>query len=135
VTITTVVGAVIVDSVDTPTRLVAARRSGSHAGRWEFPGGKVESEEDAKSAVVREVLEELGALTEVASEVAPAGSGWAISDALVLRLFLVRVVQGTLMPGTSHDLIEWVGSEEIDELDWLPSDRSALASVRRSLGW
>jgi 8-oxo-dGTP diphosphatase len=32
----------------------------AHAGLWEFPGGKVESEENPRLALAREVREELG---------------------------------------------------------------------------
>ena len=44
-----VVGAAIVDDLDRPTRLLAARRTGppALAGGWELPGGKVDPGEDA----------------------------------------------------------------------------------------
>ncbi|AWH88077.1 8-oxo-dGTP diphosphatase MutT [Limnobaculum parvum] len=40
---------------------VTQRLKGSHlAGYWEFPGGKVESGEDARQALKRELYEEVG---------------------------------------------------------------------------
>jgi 8-oxo-dGTP diphosphatase len=35
------------------------------AGKWEFPGGKIEDGEDAHEAVIREILEELAMRIEV----------------------------------------------------------------------
>ncbi|WP_067779257.1 NUDIX domain-containing protein [Actinomyces vulturis] len=56
-----VVGACLVDSLDTPTHLIAARRSYPEhlAGRYEFPGGKVEHGESPAKALCRELMEEL----------------------------------------------------------------------------
>ena len=58
-----VVGAAIVRD----GRVLAARRTAppEAAGRWELPGGKVESGETPDAALVREVAEELGCTVAV----------------------------------------------------------------------
>lgn len=44
-----------------PLVLIAKRRKGAHLGGfWEFPGGRIEADENAEQAAVREVHEELG---------------------------------------------------------------------------
>ena len=52
----------IVDDLDHPTRLLAARRTEppALAGGWEFPGGKVDPGESPLAALHREIREELG---------------------------------------------------------------------------
>jgi len=48
--------------IDSDGRLLLQQRPAGkhHAGLWEFPGGKVESEENPRFALVREIGEELG---------------------------------------------------------------------------
>lgn len=41
---------------------------GPHAGRWELPGGKLETGEDPPQALIREIQEELGIRVEVGEE-------------------------------------------------------------------
>ena len=56
-----VVGAVIVDDLRHPRRVLAARRAtpAPLTGRWEFPGGKVEDGELPEAALRREIREKL----------------------------------------------------------------------------
>jgi 8-oxo-dGTP diphosphatase len=126
-----VVGAVIIDD----GRVLAARRSrpAEIAGRWEFPGGKAEVGEDPRDALVREIREELSASIAVGDEVRGDGAGWPISAGYVLRLFRASVISRELQPGDDHDLLRWLAPEDLESLDWLPSDRLALPFVRASV--
>ena len=47
------------------TILIAKRGSGIHAGKWEFPGGKVVAHESHEQALKREIYEELSIIIEV----------------------------------------------------------------------
>jgi len=131
-----VVGAVLVDVPDSPSRVLAARRRCGPAepnGRWEFPGGKVEPGEEPADALRRELAEELALDAVVTTEVGD-GTGWVISDRFVLRLFAAHIVAGAATPGPDHDAVRWLGAEELDSVDWLDSDRAALPLVRKFLG-
>jgi 8-oxo-dGTP diphosphatase len=127
-----VVGAVIVDS----GRVLAARRTrpAELAGQWEFPGGKAELGENPRAALAREIREELGVSVALGAEVLDGESPWRISDQYVLRLFLASCVDAELTPGADHDQLQWVAASDLDEVDWLASDRLALQAVRTALG-
>ncbi|WP_091537907.1 NUDIX domain-containing protein [Modestobacter sp. DSM 44400] len=132
--VTQVVGAALVD--DRRRVLVAQRRSGSLAGLWEFPGGKVESGEDDLAAVVRECREELGVdvvpeafLGEVPLDGVVAGGA---PGASTLRVWWGRVVGGKPV-AHEHSEVRWLPAEALEELDWIPADRPLLPAVRTLL--
>jgi len=120
----TVVGAAILRD----GRVLAARRTSpaAAAGRWEFPGGKVEPGETPEAALAREVTEELGCRVEV--------TGWLagevpISAAHTLAVALASLVDGEPRP-VEHDLVRWLAAGELDDVDWLEADRPFLAELR-----
>jgi 8-oxo-dGTP diphosphatase len=119
-----VVGAAIVRD----GRVLAARRTfpAEAAGRWEFPGGKVEAGETPESALVREVAEELGCTIAV--------TGWlpgevGIGDRHVLTVAVADLVGGEPHPH-EHDEVRWLGADELGDVDWLEPDRPFLAHLR-----
>jgi 8-oxo-dGTP diphosphatase len=109
-------------------RVLAARRTRpvNAAGRWELPGGKVESGEDPGAALVREIAEELGCAVEVRTWLA---GRTRIGAGLVLRIATAAIVSGEPEPH-EHDAVRWLGPHELDEVDWLDSDRPFLGALR-----
>lgn len=130
-----VVGAIIVDDLARPSQVCAARRTSPEAlaGLWEFPGGKVEYGETPEVALVREISEELAATIAVGPEVPHASGAWPVSAKYVMRLYFAQVLSGHLVPGDSHDQLQWVKPEKLDRIEWLPSDAGAIATVQTCL--
>ena len=123
-----IVGAAIVAD----GRLLACERSEPPevAGRWEFPGGKVEPGESDLEALVRECEEELGivvAVKERVGEDVPLAHGWA-----VLRVWLAEIVSGEPQP-LEHSRLRWLGLHELDSVSWLPADAPIVAEVAKVL--
>ena len=108
-------------------RVLAARRTApaSAAGRWEFPGGKVEPGETDDDSLVREVDEELGVRIRVDRWLAGAEE---IGERYLLRVAVATLVAGEPAP-TEHDLVRWLAADELDDVDWLDADLPFLTEL------
>jgi 8-oxo-dGTP diphosphatase len=127
-----VVGAAIVDDLERPTSMLAARRTGppALAGGWELPGGKVEPGEDAVIALHREIREELGVPVELGREIpGPVDGAWPLGDRYVMRVWLARVSSGRPEPLEDHDLLRWVDLADAFCVSWLPADLPIVDAV------
>ena len=126
-----VVGALLVDSLYLPTRVLAARRTGPAelAGKWEFPGGKVDEGESPEDALRRELQEELGIKATIGRELKSPHGAWPISAEYLLRLFYASMDGQKVLLDGSHDEVRWVDATELATLPWLDSDRAALPYV------
>ncbi len=143
-----VVGAAIVDDLDAPRTLLAARRSSppTLAGLWEFPGGKVEPGEAPEEALQREIREELGVEIELGEELpgpdrygvgehgVVIGCAWPLNPAIdsrvfVLRLWLAHIVSGAPRPLEDHDELRWLGPGEWRDVPWVDGDRPIVDAL------
>ncbi|MGW2092491.1 (deoxy)nucleoside triphosphate pyrophosphohydrolase [Promicromonospora sukumoe] len=131
-----VVAAVLVDDLDHPTRLLAARRSAPEelAGRWEFPGGKVEPGEEPLDALRRELREELGVRVVVGDELTGPDDGtWPITARHRMRVWFALPSDGTPEPLEDHDELRWLTADELDDVPWLDGDVQVVTGVARHL--
>jgi 8-oxo-dGTP diphosphatase len=100
------------------------------AGKWEFPGGKVEPGENQLDALVRECEEELGVKIAVGERIGvdvPLAHGWAL-----LRVWLATLVSGEPQP-LEHASLRWLAVDELDTVPWLPADAPIVAALAKVL--
>ncbi len=89
--------------------------------KWEFPGGKIETGEQPRDALVREIEEELGVLPVVGSEVARIQHNYKNGGAVNLRFYLIERYEGELENRIFRD-IRWVDRSELPDYDFLEAD-------------
>ncbi len=113
--------------------LIARRASGDEnvLGKWEFPGGKVEPNEDELTAIEREIREEfeleVKAIKFITNNVCEYPT--RIVD---LRLYECKYVSGEFK---LHDHFEkkYVDKEEITNYDLCPADIPLAEYIRENL--
>jgi 8-oxo-dGTP diphosphatase len=111
-------------------RVLACRRAPgkASAGKWEFPGGKVERGEEPVAALVREIREELATQVVVGDEL--DRSPTAVGDlAIDLRCFAAIIVGDSPIRSTDHDELRWVTASEAGSLDWAAPDLSMVGKL------
>lgn len=120
-----VVGAVLVRDGN----VLAARRGNgmSLAGLWEFPGGKIESNEQPRDALRRELEEELLCLADVGEQIETTEHEYDFGI-VILTTFYCTLLNGDPKL-TEHAEIRWVPAQELASLEWAPADIPAVYRV------
>lgn len=99
----------------------------SQANMWEFPGGKVEQNEDLFSALKREIDEELGCKIET---VEIFHENVHENENITINLISIkcRIVNGTPSP-REHSKLMWLKQENLSSLKWAPADIPAVEQL------
>jgi 8-oxo-dGTP diphosphatase len=105
--------------------LVARRKPGMVAGGlWEFPGGKLEEEEEPEKGLEREIEEEMGVRARVGELLCSVPfEGESMSFELVV--FRTELL-GDDFRLTDHDEIRWLEPAEMDESLFSKPDRPVV---------
>ena len=96
-------------------------RDDTHALKWEFPGGKVESGEKPRAALVRELREELGIEASLGREMSRVRYRNAHREPFQLIFFEVPSYTGTPVNNV-FERIEWEEPVRLPEYDFLDAD-------------
>jgi 8-oxo-dGTP diphosphatase len=118
--------------VDIENRVLIAQRprGKSMAGLWEFPGGKVNSNELPETALVRELKEELNIdITE--SCLAPLTFASHVYDDfhLLMPLYVCRIWKGNMSP-IEGQKTKWVRPSRLGDYPMPPADIPLIALLR-----
>lgn len=107
---------------------LAVQRSASmtHPLKWEFPGGKIENDETAESALIREILEELSIHIEIIRPL-PIVTHTYPHACIELHPFVTKIVDGELTLSEHHSFA-WMDRSSVGNLDWLEADIDILRS-------
>jgi 8-oxo-dGTP diphosphatase len=110
--------------------LIARRPPGRPlAGLWEFPGGKVEAGEEPETALIREILEELGIEIARADLVPLTFASHAYPEFhLLMPLYLCKRWQGSIAAQENQEL-RWVRPDELTHYDMPPADEPLKTSL------
>jgi 8-oxo-dGTP diphosphatase len=98
------------------------------AGGWEFPGGKLESDEDRFEGLRRELREELGIEMRRARALISYEHRYA-ERIVLLDLWVVDEFDGEPRPLDAQAL-QWVTLAELDTVGLLEADRPMIAALR-----
>lgn len=114
--------------------LLTQRKAGSHlAGKWEFPGGKIEEGEDPRAALRRELAEEVGIDADVGAPVEVTFHRYP-GKAVLLLFFEARRRPGSEGPrALDVAAVRWAEPGELCDEDFPPADVAVLRRVRERL--
>lgn len=119
-----VVAAIITDG----KRILATqRKEGEFAGQWEFPGGKIESGEEPKVALRREIQEELDASITVQEYVTTVGHEYP-AFYVVMHCYLCTLDEA-YFELKEHSKALWLEKDALYSVNWLPADVPVVKQV------
>lgn len=123
---------VVAALIENDNKVLLARRSTGDInvlGKWEFPGGKVEQDENEFKAIEREIKEEFE-LTIKAKEFITNNVCEYPTKVVDLRLYKCDYVSGEFNLH-DHSEYKWVDKEELLEYDLAPADIPLAEYVKK----
>lgn len=109
--------------------LIARRgRNENLAGKWEFPGGKIEDGETAQQCLIREIKEELNIDVKVGNFFEESIYVYTDGEIKLLTYF-AEIINGNIKLSV-HDEVKWVSIKEIDKFDFAPADVKLVEKLR-----
>ena len=94
--------------------------------KWEFPGGRIEADEDLETALKREIQEELGCTIET-YHLFNEHTHEYDTFIIILFCFKARIVKGEPI-SHEHSKLLWMKRENLLSLVWAPKDFLQLNS-------
>ena len=110
---------------------IAKRGKGVHENMWEFPGGKIEPNETAQQAIIRELKEELDIEVDVEKFLVDV-MDQRVDICIHVSAYLCNIRKGTPVLHVHHEMA-WVSADELASYTFEAADEAILQCVKREL--
>ena len=108
--------------------LIVQRNKNKHLGlKWEFPGGKVNKNENFEEALKREIQEELNITINIHQKIALEEYKDEKID-IILHYYLCTQKAGTIKLN-EHENLAWVEKKDFEKYDFAEGDGNILSSL------
>ncbi len=112
--------------------LICQRKRGDRFGlKWEFPGGKVESNERPQEALRRELREELGVEAEIAGQVYRTRHRYPEMEQEFELIFYAASISVAKIKNLAFEQVIWAEVAELAQYDFLPADLELVGMLVR----
>jgi 8-oxo-dGTP diphosphatase len=110
--------------------LIARRRDNDKlAGKWEFPGGKIEKGETPQECLTREMKEEFG-IDVLVGEFFGESTYPGESEKIQLLAYYT-VWTGGSFSLNAHAAVRWVALNQLQEYEFAPADKPFVEKLQR----
>jgi 8-oxo-dGTP diphosphatase len=107
--------------------LIARRIEGSHSGKWEFPGGKLEQDESLEDCLQRELKEELSITVDVANLFSKYQYMY---PTFLMNLYCFTCsYNGEIIQLVDHDDYAWAKANELDKYSFVDGDEQLVEKI------
>jgi 8-oxo-dGTP diphosphatase len=121
----------VIYSSDLSRVLISKRTAKQHlAGLWEFPGGKVENNEDVISALERELHEELGIVVKEAKQLTTVTYDYP-DKKVFLDVWKVKEWSGEPVSKENQQIV-WSRIEELNNYNFLAANKHIIQTLSLS---
>tara|TARA_B100000686_G_scaffold171333_2_gene178600 strand:- start:248 stop:667 length:420 start_codon:yes stop_codon:yes gene_type:complete len=111
--------------------LISQRKEEGHlGGLWEFPGGKLESNETYEACVIREACEELGVDIEVSYKFEEVAHQYT-DKSVYIKFFICRLVKGR-PKAIQCSCFRWVNRDELSKYNFPEADNIVISRLKES---
>ena len=113
---------------------IARRTTGNEEvlNKWEFPGGKIEQNEDPKKALEREMMEEFE-LEVVAGDYIDHIVYEYPNKTVDLKFYKAKVIGEEIRMHIDHSDYRFVSANEFDKYTFAPADQAFLDKIKGTI--
>ncbi|MDQ1405212.1 MAG: 8-oxo-dGTP diphosphatase [Acidobacteriaceae bacterium] len=124
-----IVVAAVIERGDRRILIGQRRRGDTSPLKWEFPGGKIETDEEPVAALARELREESGATLVRCVEMGQVRHVYLNSAVQAeIRFYAAEIADENIQPNC-FEQIAWVLPRELGDYDFLDANRVLIAQL------